>query len=649
MFSLDDRKDEGLRFPPAAQRLELLLLHELGRLKCSRGPADERLATMVSEAGMVSKRLRDILIEPSKRLREDLFLVPIENAPHDVDRNESPDPGSVISAMDHPDLPSETDSNSHMQQIESPTSTVCCREEEMETATPSAQPAQGTCHSRVLLACSSELPQVMTLPSSSSDSYSNTQMMCHASESCDQSFCDDWSDDKCAKPKNDDTDGLPRLRKTLEDETTPQIATRSSTTPPQCPVHPYPGEDMDAGRTLLRECISPSEQGHQSDDVQKKHDKHPSQLGLERTHFGSGHLLSQFMAMTGAKPRATHPSSCSAKPITSSLSQTKIDKVNGTFVSSTGNVYPQMVVPAMTPNISSPSETGRCLVSVQLGPSVIRHLEEFWPVDHLTDRDFCSHMYIGNKRLDDGSVIMESTTFQASEVDIPLTVEDGIIVTTLLQIRQKPLPGSTVHTAIRQRVSNLSRKYQKLTILVFESSQPKDVMSDLSAKDIEIYREFVCFASSMEASITVHLVSGGDKTLGRWILSLMIPLAPRLMELDKTTTIGNTTWELFFRQTGLNVRAAQVLSHSLFEDFGTSGITAFLTMIPPERMEYGRKLGIERHVAQCASVLAVLNSQVPEASTGTTKRRLDSRFGCDRKRKHPSGSMIINETAKAAR
>ncbi|KAG5968075.1 hypothetical protein E4U57_007615 [Claviceps arundinis] len=644
MFSLDDRKDEGLRFPPAAQKLELLLLHELGRLKYSRGPADEKLAAMVSEADMMSERLRDIFIEPFKRLHEDLFLVPIKNAPHDIDRNESPDPGSVISTMNHPDLPSETYSNSHMQQIESPTSTVCCREEEMGTATPSAQPAQDTCHSRVLLACSSELPQVMTLPSSSSDSHSDTQMMCHAPESCGQSFCDDWSDDECAKPANDGTDELSRLRKNPGDEIKPQIVTRSSTTPPQCSAPHCPGEDIRAGRPPQREYILPSEQGHQSDDVQKKRDDQPPRLGPGRTHFGSGHLLSQFMAMTGAKPRATHSSSRSPKSSTTSLSRAKTEKVKGVLVSNTEEVCSQKSVPAMTPQISSLSETGRCLISVQLGPSVIRHLEEFWPVDCLIDRDFCSHMYIGNKRLDNGSVVMQSTTFRVSEVDIPLTVEDGIIVTTLLQIRQKPLPGSTVQTAIRQRVSNLSRKYRKLTILVFESSQPKDVMSDLSPKDIEIYREFVCFASSMEASVTVHLVSGGDKTLGRWILSLMIPLASRLKELDKMTAIGNTTWELFFRQTGMNVRAAQVLSQSLFEEFGTSGITAFLTMIPPERMEYGRKLGIERHVTQCASVLAILNLQVPEPSSSTTKRRLDSRFSCDRKRKHPSGNMIMNET-----
>ncbi|KAG6068222.1 hypothetical protein E4U32_001605 [Claviceps aff. humidiphila group G2b] len=644
MFSLDDREDEGLSFPPAAQKLELLLLHELGRLKYPRGPADEKLAAMVSEADMMSEKLRDIFIEPFKRLHEDLFLVPIKNAPHDVDRNESPDPGSVISAMDHADLPSETYSNSHMQQIESPTSTVCCREEEMGTATPSAQPAQDTCHSRVLLACSSELPQVMTLPSSSSDSHSDTQMMCHAPESCGQSFCDDWSDDECAKPTNDGTDELSRLRKNPGDEIKPQIVTRSSTTPPQCSAHHCLGEDIDAGRPPQRECILPSEQGHQSEHVQKKRDDQPPRLGPGRTHFGSGHLLSQFMAMTGAKPRATHSSSRSPKSSTTSLSRAKTEKVKGILVSNTEEVCSQKSVPAMTPQISSLSETGRCLISVQLGPSVIRHLEEFWPVDCLIDRDFCSHMYIGNKRLDNGSVVMQSTTFQVSEVDIPLTVEDGIIVTTLLQIRQKPLPGSTVQTAIRQRVSNLSRKYRKLSILVFESSQPKDVMSDLSPKDIEIYREFVCFASSMEASITVHLVSGGDKTLGRWILSLMIPLSSRLKELDKTTAIGNTTWELFFRQTGMNVRAAQVLSHSLFEEFGTSGITAFLTMIPPERMEYGRKLGIERHVTQCASVLAILNLQVPEPSSSTTKRRLDSRFSCDRKRKHPSGNMIMNET-----
>ncbi|KAG5964578.1 hypothetical protein E4U58_003138 [Claviceps cyperi] len=644
MFSLDDRKDEGLRFPPAAQRLELLLLHELGRLKSSRGLADEKLAAMVSEAGIVSEQLRDIFIEPLKRLPEDLFLVSIKNAPQDIDRNESPDPGSVISAMKYPDLPSETDGNSHMQQIESPTPTVCCREEELVTATPSAQPARDTCYSRVLLPCLPELPQVMTLPSSSSDSHSDTQMMCHAPESCGQSFCGDWSDDECAKPTNDGIDKLPRLCKNIGDEITPQIATRSSTLPPQSSAHHCPGEDIDAGRPPQRECIPPSEQGHQSDDVQKKRDDHPPRLGPERTHFESGHLLSQFMAMTGAKPRATHSSSRSPKSITTSLIQTKTEKLKGFLVSNTEEFCSQKSVPAMTPQISSPSETGRCLVSVQLGPSVIRHLEEFWPVDHLIDRDFCSHMYIGNKRLGNGSVVMQSTTFQASEVDIPLTVDDGIIVTTLLQIRQKPLPGSTVQTAIRQRVSNLSRKYRKLTILVFDSSRPNDVMSDLSPKDIEIYREFVCFASSMEASIAVHLVSGGDKTLGRWVLSLMIPLAPRLVELDKTTAIGNTTWELFFRQTGINVRAAQVLSHSLFQEFGTSGIIAFLTMIPPERMEYGRKLGIERHVTQCASVLAILNSQVPESRSGTTKQHLDSRIGCDRKRKHPSGSMIINET-----
>lgn len=70
MFSLDDRKDEGLRFPPAAQKLELLLLHELGRLKCSRGPADEKLAAMVSEASMVTERLRDIFVEPFKRVSQ---------------------------------------------------------------------------------------------------------------------------------------------------------------------------------------------------------------------------------------------------------------------------------------------------------------------------------------------------------------------------------------------------------------------------------------------------------------------------------------------------------------------------------------------------------------------------------------------------
>jgi len=466
------------------------------------------------------------------------------------------------------------------------------------------------------MSCSPELAQVMTLPLPSSDSCGEMQTVCDTPKPCDDSVSDNWSIVDCVSPTNDSVDELPLPHNTPESATTAHDAISLSKTFVHCPAHFTPGEDKDAERAKQIKSISTSEQGRQSDHIKNNPDDKSPRPGLKGEHFGSSHLLSQFMAMIGATQRSTHASSCSATSVTASLPRSKNEGRDSTSVSRTGQrldseteVRRKQVLPAVSPKISSLSQTGSCLVSIQLGHSVIRHLEELWPANHLIDRDFCSHIGIGNERFHDGSLAMQSTTFQASEVDVSLTVEHGVIVTTLLQIRQKPLPSSKALTTIRQRVYSLSQKYPRLTIFVLESPGPTDEMSELSPKDLEIYTDFVCFASSLKANVSVQLVPGGDKTLSRWILSLMIQFAPQLIELDRTTTIGNTTWELFFRQTGMNVRASQVLSHSLLEEFGTSGLTAFLTMATANQIfEYGRKLGIERQITQCSVVLGIPSS-----------------------------------------
>ncbi|KAG6039378.1 hypothetical protein E4U41_002741 [Claviceps citrina] len=615
IFSLDDRKDEGLMFPPAAQRLELLLLHELQNDRNLSRPPDAKLAHLLTEADMANESLRNLLAEPLRCLHEDLFLLPIHDVPPDVDRDGSLGSGSVISAMD----PSSETNSPNVQHIESSAWTrawTSYRHEngnETKGQSQSTPPRQG----QDPTPCSPELAKGMTLPLPSSDSYGEMEMMCDKPQKYEHDIPDDWSPAECVLLTNDGVENPPQSRDTPEKATTAQDPTSTFA---QSYAQLTPGDDTGAENGQQGECISTSEQGCQPEIVKEKHVDNTPRLGLERRHFGSSHLLSQFMAMTGATQRPTRSSSCSATSITSRLPRSKTKGVENTLVSRAGQrsdaaveVCPKKLLPAISPDISAPEKTGCCLVSVQLGHSVIRHLEELWPATHLADRDFCSHFCTEKKRLHDGSsAVLESTAFQAAEVDVSLTVEDGIIVTNLLQIRQKPLPSSTALTAIRQRVCNLSQKYQRLTVLVLESPGAQDYMGELSPKDLEIYTEFVCFASSMKADIAVHLVPGGERTLSRWILSLMIKFAPQMIKLEDATTMGNTTWELFFRQTGMNVRAAQLLSRSLFEDFGTSGLTAFLTMTSTEQMlEYGKKLGIERQVARCSIVAGSWNAQGP--------------------------------------
>lgn len=546
------------------------------------------------------------------QLHEDLFLLPIHDTPQDVDRDErSPEPELVKSAMD---LPCKPDSCANFQQIESSTSEDCLRENVIGMMTEFKQPCRG----RDSASCSPKLAQFMTLPLPSSDSYGEMHMMCDTPKSCEQSLSDDWTVVECVSHTNDSMDELLLPPNTAQGETTPRDGIQLCKTLVPNPAHFTSEEDGDAERAKKEtKSISTPSQDRQSDYVKENRDNEPPRLGLEREHFGSSHLLFQFMAMIGATERMTNRSTCSATPTRTALARSKKEGVKSTSVSrpdqrldAETKIRYKQVLPAVSPKISRPSQSGACLVSIQLGHSVIRHLEEIWPANQLIDRDFCSHIGVGNERFHDGSLAMQSTTFQASEVDVSLTVEDGIIVTTLLQIRQKPLPSSKTLTAIRQRVSNLSQKYPRLTIFVLESPGSRDDMSELSPNDLGIYNEFVCFASSLKADVSVHLVPGGDKTLSRWILSLMIRFAPQLMELDKTTTIGNSTWELFFRQTGMNVRVAHVLSYNLFEEFGRSGLLAFLTMTTADEiLEYGRKLGIEGQVAQSSMVLGILNSE----------------------------------------
>lgn len=324
----------------------------------------------------------------------------------------------------------------------------------------------------------------------------------------------------------------------------------------------------------------------------------------QKEYHETDQLLSRFMQMRGNKGRisvTTEAVPCN----TASTGKSKSKVIKGSpmkcareakSVQETIQADTNEWLATSSPDVSVPTKTGCCLVSIQLGPSVIRHIEEVWPAEHLIDRDFNSQLASTGLSSASGGV----ASF-AAEVDVSLTSDTGLISTTLLQIKQKPLPGSHALTTVRQRIYNLSLKYKTLIIFVAETASSKEDRISLSTSDMAAYTDFVCFTTSLRAIVTVCLLPGAAKTLARWILSVMAKYAPQAAGLHYATSLGDTSWELFFRQSGMNVRAAQILAHRLFEDFGTSGLAKFLAMGSSERgARYGSVLNLEEELLQAA-------------------------------------------------
>ncbi|RSL51892.1 hypothetical protein CEP53_008281 [Fusarium sp. AF-6] len=248
---------------------------------------------------------------------------------------------------------------------------------------------------------------------------------------------------------------------------------------------------------------------------------------------------------------------------------------------------------APVPEFHVPSDVCRFIVSSSLSRSILSQLDKSWPQLELVDRDFSQY----------NTVVWSSGSAQRKEVisklsfeaDVSLCPSAGIIVTTMLKVRQKPLPGSTALSPLRERVQNVSAKYEYLFILVSESNPLGEYAGSPSASDMTAYADFVCFTASLQRGITAHLVSGAESTLSKWILSLMCHYSPQAKQLGKALDFHDTTWELFLRRAGLNINAAQVISEALVSEYNNLGLANFLTMTAEEIVaKFGPTMGGER-------------------------------------------------------
>ena len=110
----------------------------------------------------------------------------------------------------------------------------------------------------------------------------------------------------------------------------------------------------------------------------------------------------------------------------------------------------------------------------------------------------------------------------AKEADMVLSPSTGLILTTLQQIKQQPLPGQPDRSPVKERMNALQFRYERLLVIISEglsmemeshgSSRPDD------ARDKEALARFNNFAEQLEGEVVVKYIPGGERGLVRSII-----------------------------------------------------------------------------------------------------------------------------------
>ena len=178
------------------------------------------------------------------------------------------------------------------------------------------------------------------------------------------------------------------------------------------------------------------------------------------------------------------------------------------------------------------------------------------------ERDFAANALMPQRSL---QVPSKTTDVEA---DIILSPTTGLIVTTLQKIKQQALPGNMARSPIRERVHNVSARYERLLVVVhldgdsFSNGQEglNTDVGRLDEYDCEAFASFTAYLANLPEGTKGQsiFVACNATSLATWIVGLMIKYGVPV-ESGMSLLQEETQWEVFLRQTGLNAYGAQVM------------------------------------------------------------------------------------------
>ena len=279
-----------------------------------------------------------------------------------------------------------------------------------------------------------------------------------------------------------------------------------------------------------------------------------------------------------------------------------------------------------TPKFEAPTTPMPFVVSTSFlrDRKLARHIQRLLPSSEFIERDFTLHSTPNRAGTTVGMRHEVHTITMADEADIILSPSTGLILTTLQKIKQRSLPGQAAKSALRERVTRVAPRYEKLIIVLANdrsdrsgtSDPAPSVASTIDQNDCEALMEFTSFCTSILEETQVILTNGDNEQLAQWIASLMVKhciQTPGIKLLQ-----DETLWEVFLRRAGMNAFAAQVIlselkapldatpdeSREMNERKVDYGLTAFVKMSLQERIaRFELLLGGRRVLERVSRVL----------------------------------------------
>jgi hypothetical protein len=295
---------------------------------------------------------------------------------------------------------------------------------------------------------------------------------------------------------------------------------------------------------------------------------------------GHGRLLDNFLALRGSKRRRIATPSPPEEPGAS----------NGIAFVSQPLQDVQILPAAPTLAIHLPEVPPRVVISHMLNRRVRPALERLVPGIDLVERDWSAHNTF--MWLSGSAHRVEKASTLADEADIVVSPATGIILTTLVKVRQKPIPGTTGLSLLRRYIQRTSLRYERLVVLVSEANVNGEIIGRMSPSDTSAFADFQSFLQSLDTEAFAYFVGGAEQTLAKWTAALVCRYCHEALQVQHALEERENKWELFLRRAGLNAFAAQAMVMLTRAPDGTPpdqwsswGLIPFVQMSPDERAE----------------------------------------------------------------
>lgn len=309
----------------------------------------------------------------------------------------------------------------------------------------------------------------------------------------------------------------------------------------------------------------------------------------------SGNLLANFMEIHAPKKREWIHSKYFASAQTDVPQSPALTPPTAKQNSTQTVGQPKACVRAPCPAIEPPGTALTVFISISIPRRMIRVLESLVPSLTLLERNYDAHNTFS---WSPGSVARtEVIPPLGNDADITLSPTTGLILTSMIRVRQKPRTG-TSKSAVQIRLEKACPRYERLIVLIGGEGGKDDSIDAMSVSDSTSLLELCGFASGLECIVQVYCIGGGDQTLAIWVATCIC----RYGLVDSHILSGllepETLWEVFLRRAGFNVFAAQAVASQFKPPSDESnvaqsiehGLTTFMTMTRDERMRHFSQL-----------------------------------------------------------